>query len=183
LTNLELLSKSMPSIQYNYMKFISAILLFLVLSGVSYSQDMKTFKLYKPTENADSALNVAIEKAGKEGKHVFVQIGGNWCVWCARFNEFVTKDTQLDSAVNKNYVVYHLNYSPENINKSVMARFSYPQRFGFPVFIVLDGKGKQLHIQNSAYLELAKSYNKERVLEFFDHWSPKSLDPAQYKNY
>ena len=178
-----LFNKGFPILKNQHMKLLASILSIFLFTGIAYSQDMKTFKLYKPTENADSALNAVIEKAGKEGKHVFVQIGGNWCVWCARFNEFVTKDAQLDSAVNKNYIVYHLNYSPENINKSVMARFSYPQRFGFPVFIVLDGKGKQLHIQNSAYLELAKSYNKERVLEFFDHWSPKSLDPAQYKNY
>ena len=165
------------------MKSFFLLISFALMTLMSYSQDMKNFKLYNPYENVDSALKVVMAQAKKENKHVFVQIGGNWCVWCARFNEFVTKDTQLDSAVNKNYVVYHLNYSPENINKSVMARFSYPQRFGFPVFIVLDGKGKQLHIQNSAYLELAKSYNKERVLEFFDHWSPKALDPAQYKNY
>lgn len=145
--------------------------------------DMKTFKLYSPTENADQALQKAIEEAGKSGKHVFIQIGGNWCIWCARFHEFVTKDKQLDSLVKEDYIVYHLNYSPENKNKDMLTRYGFPQRFGFPVFIVLDGKGKYLHTQNSAYLEQEKGYNREKVWEFFLHWSPKAFDPAEYKNY
>lgn len=60
---------------------------------------MKTFKLYSPTENADH-LQKAIEEAGKTGKHVFIQIGGNWCILdCARFLGFTTKDKQIDSLV------------------------------------------------------------------------------------
>lgn len=145
--------------------------------------DMKTFKLYNPSENADSALKVAIKEAKAQGKNVFVQIGGNWCIWCARFNQFVTKDAQIDSLVNANYVVFHLNYSKENMNKPMLAKFGYPQRFGFPVFIVLDAKGNRLHTQNSAYLEEDKGYSKRKVMEFFNHWSPKALNPDEYKNY
>lgn len=158
---------------------IAGFLFILKLDG----QDMKNFKLYNPDENVDSALKIAVAAAKKENKHVFVQIGGNWCVWCARFNDFVTKDAKLDSAMNANYIVYHMNYSKENMNKPVLEKFGFPQRFGFPVFIVLDQKGKRLHTQNSAYLEEEKSYSHRRVLEFFDNWGPKALDKDQYKNY
>jgi len=144
---------------------------------------MKNFKLYNPDENAALRLGKAVKDAKANGKHVFVQIGGNWCVWCARFNEFVTKDKEIDSLITSNFIVYHLNYSPENRNKELLAKFGYPQRFGFPVFIVLDGNGNKLHIQNSAYLEEDKGYNKEKVIEFFENWSPKALDPKQYKDY
>ena len=161
---------------------------FLLITGILFmntlfAQDMKNFKLYNPYENVDSALKIAVAEAKKENKHVFVQIGGNWCVWCARFNDFVTKDAKLDSAMHANYIVYHMNYSKENMNKPVLEKFGFPQRFGFPVFIVLDQKGKRLHTQNSAYLEEDKSYSKRRVLEFFDNWGPKALDKNQYKNY
>lgn len=158
---------------------IVGFLFILKLDG----QDMKNFKLYNPYENVDSALKIAVAAAKKENKHVFVQIGGNWCVWCARFNDFVTKDAKLDSAMNANFIVYHMNYSKENMNKPVLEKFGFPQRFGFPVFIVLDQKGKRLHTQNSAYLEEEKSYSHRRVLEFFDNWGPKALDKDQYKNY
>ena len=173
------------------MKYIFCLLFSTMLLSYSKSQDSvtlapsstTTFKLYSPYENADSALKVVLAKAKKEGKNVFVQIGGNWCSWCKLFNEFVTKDAQLDSAINTNYIVYHLNYSQENLNKKILAEFKFPQRFGFPVFIILNKNGEQLHTQNSAYLEQGKSYNKDKIIEFLDQWSPHAFNPAQYKNY
>jgi thioredoxin-related protein len=161
--------------------FFAAITMIMVSAAAA--QDMKAFKLYNPYENVESALQVVYKKAAAQNKQVFIQIGGNWCVWCARYNEFVTKDTQIDSLVNANYIVYHLNYSPENKNSKTLAKLGFPQRFGFPVFIVLDAKGNRLHTQNSAYLEKEKSYNKALVMEFYKHWTKTALDPEQYKNY
>ncbi len=165
------------------MKKILVIIIcsFTFLAG--YAQDMKKFSLYKPGENAVVELEKAVKEAKTTGKHVFVQIGGNWCVWCARFYEYINNDKQLDSAMHSGYIVYHLNYSKENINKEVMAKLGYPQRFGFPVFIVLDGNGNRLHTQNSEYFEQEKSYDKRKVMEFFNHWNPKALEADQYKNY
>jgi hypothetical protein len=145
--------------------------------------DMKKFKLYNPSEDAEEGLKKAIAQAKAEGKHVFVQIGGNWCIWCARFHQFITKDVQLDSAVKASYIVYHMNYSPENRNKPLLAKMGFPQRFGFPIFIIFDGNGKQLHTQNSGYLESEKSYSKSKMMEFFENWSPGALDSTRYKNY
>ena len=161
-------------------------LLLLLLSNIFLlvsAQDMEKFKLYSPTENANAELNKAIKLAAEQGKHVFVQIGGNWCVWCARFHEYINMDKQIDSLIKADYIVYHLNYSTENRNPDILARFGYPQRFGFPVFIILNGKGEKLHIQNSEYLEQDKSYNKRKIMEFLEAWSPGALDPVRYKNY
>jgi thiol:disulfide interchange protein len=163
------------------MKQLSLSTLILLVALTLHAQDMKNFKLYNPAENVEKALSQKIKEAKAAGKHVFVQIGGNWCVWCARFHDFTTKDPSIDSLINANYVVYHMNWSKENENDKLMAQFGYPQRFGFPVFIILDAKGNRLHTQNSAYLEEGKGYSKNRVVEFFENWSPKALDPASYK--
>ncbi|MFZ9386607.1 MAG: thioredoxin family protein [Chitinophagaceae bacterium] len=156
-------------------------ILALLVSCSAFSQDMKKFNLYKPGEDAEKKIEEVIREAKKNKKHVFIQIGGNWCIWCARFNEFVTRDAAMDSLVKANYVVYHMNYSPENYNNKLLAKFGFPQRFGFPVFLILDGKGSLLHTQNSAYLEEGKSYSQEKVKEFFYNWSPAALDPGNYK--
>lgn len=156
--------------------FILAALFFYQASA----QDMKNFNLYNPYANVDSAIKVAVLQAAKENKHVFLQMGGNWCVWCARFNEFTNKDMQLDSAMKANYIVVHVNYSKENSNKAIMEKYNYPMRFGFPVFVLLDTKGSLIHTQNSSYLEAAKGYDKAKVLEFFDSWGPGAFSPAKY---
>lgn len=154
---------------------------FFMITAPAVSQDLKKFKLYKPAENAEQKIAESVKRAEAEGKHVFIQIGGNWCIWCARFNDFVTNDRSIDSLIKDNYIVYHLNYSKENKNEEQLAKYSYPQRFGFPVFLILDGKGKLLHIQNSGYLEEGKGYSKTVVAGFLNDWRPEALDPKQYK--
>ncbi|HSU29283.1 MAG TPA: thioredoxin family protein [Chitinophagaceae bacterium] len=155
------------------------LLAFLVKSG--FGQDLTKFHLYNPDENAETAIAATVKRAAAEKKNVLIQVGGNWCIWCARFYEFVGADNSLDSLMGANYVVYHLNWSKENKNLNILARYSYPQRFGYPVFLILDGSGKLLHTQNSWYLEAGKSYDKEKVEAFFKDWGPQALDPAKYK--
>ncbi|MEO6001407.1 MAG: thioredoxin family protein [Chitinophagaceae bacterium] len=139
-------------------------------------------KLYNPGANAERDISDAVKKAKTENKNVFIQAGGNWCSWCLEFNRFCQADMQIDSLIKSDYVVYHLNYSPENENESIFARYGYPQRFGFPVFLIVDGNGNRIHIQNSSYLEQGKSYNKRKLVEFLQQWNRKAVNPAEYKN-
>jgi len=157
-------------------------ILVLSFSFHGFSQDMKKFNLYKPEEKAEAEIENIAKEARKTGRYVLIQIGGNWCIWCARFHEFVTKDAQLDSLMNANYVVYHLNYSKENYNVKLLTKYRFPQRFGFPVFLILDGDGNLIHTQNSWYLEDGKtSYDREKIKAFFTDWGPKVFDPSQYR--
>jgi thioredoxin-related protein len=148
--------------------------------GLAFAQD-STFNIYKPSENALIELNKAVKLAKEQKKHVFVQIGGNWCVWCARFYKFTTAYAQIDSLIKADYIVYHLNYSKENKNAQMLQKLGFPQRFGFPVFVILDENGERLNTQNSEYLEQGHSYNKTKVMEFLQNWNVKALDPNQYK--
>jgi thioredoxin-related protein len=163
------------------MKQLILVLAASLLTTISFSQDMSKFKIYNPAANAEADILAAVTKAKSEGKHVFIQVGGNWCIWCARFNALTTENKSIDSLIQAGYVVYHLNYSKENTNEKLLAKYGYPQRFGFPVFLVLDAEGKLLHTQNSSYLEQDKGYNINTVKGFFNDWSPAALDPARYK--
>jgi thioredoxin-related protein len=138
-------------------------------------------KLYNPDADAKAEIKQAIKKAAAENKNVMLQIGGNWCIWCIRFNDLVTNDQDLNKYLNDNYVVLHVNYSKENKNEAVLADLGYPQRFGFPVFIILDSKGRRIHTQNSGYLEEGKGHSKEKVMEFLKDWSPEAIDPKTYE--
>jgi thioredoxin-related protein len=123
---------------------------------------------------------MAVSKASVNGKHIFLQIGGNWCPWCLKFHKFVNDDEEISSLVEANYEVVKVNYDKDNKQEELMAKLGFPQRFGFPVFVILDGKGNRLHIQNSAFLEKDKSYDKKRVLRFFQNWSPAAINPETY---
>lgn len=145
------------------------------------SQSIDTAHLYNPNADAVKDIAATVKKAKAEHKFVLMQGGGNWCSWCKRFSITVAQDAKLDSIVNADFVVYHLNYSEENKNEKLYAKYGYPQRFGFPVFIILDENGNRIHTQNSAYLEEGKGYNHDKIAEFFEAWSPAALDPSNYK--
>lgn len=153
----------------------------LVTVATTGAQDLKTFRIYNPEANAREDLKKVAAEAKKQNKHVLVQIGGNWCIWCARFYKFTKTDPTTDSLLRRSYIVYHLNYSKENKNLPVLADYGFPQRFGFPVFLVLDQQGRLLHTQNSAYLEDGKGYSSEKVSGFLVNWAPGALDPAKYR--
>jgi len=137
--------------------------------------------IYYPTADAKADVNASIALAAQQGKHVFVQIGGNWCPWCVKFHKMINEDIKLDSLVKANYEVVKVNYSKENYNSELLATLGFPQRFGFPVFVVLDEKGNVLHIQDSGYLEEGKAYDREKVERFFRMWSARTMKEAEVK--
>lgn len=140
-------------------------------------------KIYHPEADAEKDIAAAIKKAKAENKYVLVQGGGNWCGWCIEFARFCKADPKIDSVMNASFVWYHLNYSKENYNKSVFAKYGYPERFSFPVFIILNEKGERINTQNSEYLEDGKkSYDRAKVQAFLEQWSPRALNPKMYEN-
>ena len=138
-------------------------------------------KLYDPTANAQNDIESAVRKAKQENKHVLLQIGGNWCKWCIEFNRFCKADAQIDSLLKVDFVVYHLNYSKENKNEKMLEQYGFPQRFGFPVFVILDEKGNRIHTQNSSYLEDHDSYSKVKIMEFLKQWNRAAIAAKTYQ--
>ena len=162
------------------MKRFALTLVFAVITMMisAQSQLKKVYdETINPVEQIDKALATAKTDSGQ--KFVICQVGGNWCPWCLRFADFISKDSDIMKVVNDNFVYLHVNYNPRKGNnataEALMNRLDNPQRFGFPVFVVLDGDGKVLHIQDSSFLEEGKGYNKDNVLRFLNNWTPKAV--------
>lgn len=131
-------------------------------------------KPYDPKADAEKDINDLIAKAKKEGKNILIQAGGNWCIWCLRFNQFVQTTPELKDIVDKNYLYYHLNYSPDNENPKVFSKYiDIKEKQFYPFFIILNKDGKMIYLlKDSEVLEEGKGYSKEKVREFFEKWKP-----------
>ena len=157
----------------------SLVLIFFNLTINLLSQDK--VKLYDPALDGMKQIKEAVSKAKSQGKHVLIQYGGNWCSWCIKFDAFCKADTSIMKVINTSFIPVKLNYSPENKNEPANAFLGNPMRFGFPVFIIVDGNGKVLHIQDSALLEEGKGYNQMKVLGFFRNWTTSAIIPVKPK--
>lgn len=164
-------------------QLVLALILCLSISGVAFAQEnnaakaQEKVKLYNPNANAKADIDAAVAKAKAANKHVFVQVGGNWCGWCIAFHKLVDATPELKSYLDGNYETVLVNYSQENKNEAVMASLGNPGRFGFPVFVILDGSGKVIHIQNSAYLEEGKGHSVKKVMDFLKGWTVDAVNP------
>ena len=155
------------------------VLAVALLATVANAQEQTALKkVYNEEINPLEQIDQAVAQAQAEGKFVICQVGGNWCPWCLRFAEFITTDSTINAVVEENFVYIHVNYHPRKSTEwsaAMMKRLNNPERFNFPVFVVLDEQGNVLHIQDSSYLEEGKGYNKEKVLRFFQNWTPKAV--------
>ena len=141
-------------------------------------------KVYDESVNPTAQIDQAVKTAKAEGKFVICQVGGNWCPWCLKFADFIEKDAAIHKLVADNFVYIHVNYNPRTLKDNpekakeagkMMARLGNPGRFGYPVFVVLDTKGKVIHIQDSSFLEEGDGYNAEKVTRFFKNWTPAAV--------
>jgi len=141
-------------------------------------------KVYDENVNQLTQIDRAVAQARAEGKFVICQVGGNWCPWCLRFADFISKDAEIAGLVAADFVYIHVDYSPRSFkddparkerSEKMMKRLGNPGRFGYPVFVVLDGKGRVIHTQDSSFLEEGKGYDKSKVIRFFKNWTPKAV--------
>lgn len=157
---------------------LSLLTFFLIATTNAIGQTTTQGKSYydekiNPMEQIDNALS----KAKPEGKYVVCQVGGNWCKWCRWFGKFIEEDADIAKVINDNFVYIHVNYGKANEERTqqLIKRLKNPGRFGFPVLIVLDSDGNVIHTQATGYLEEGDGYDKKRVLEFFNLWTPTAV--------
>ena len=164
------------------MKRIVAIAaLIAALSLQLGGQEVK--KVYDESIDPMEQIDKALALAGAQGKFVVCQVGGNWCPWCLKFAAFITADAEISKVIEDSFVYIHVNYNPRKkasesekaAADKMMKRLGNPGRFGYPVFVILDGKGRVVHIQDSALLEAGSGYDREKVLRFFQNWTPAAV--------
>ena len=165
------------NVNFNVRVLIISIL--ITSTAIVKAQDAK--KLYDPSLDGMKQIKEAVAKASKEKKHVLIQYGGNWCSWCIKFDAFCKADTAITKVIAENYIPVKLNYDPANKNDAANAYMGNPTRFGFPVFIILDGKGNVIHIQDSSLLEEGSGYSKQKVTGFFRQWTAAAIIPKVQK--
>jgi len=165
---------------FQKIKFMRKIFVFVFVLTFSLSMTFGQ-NIYNPAANASEELAAAVRRASSENKHILVQVGGNWCSWCLKLHKFFKSELSVDSIIQQNYVFLLINYSKENKNLDILEKFEFPQRFGFPVLLILDKTGKRLHTQDTSLLEENEGYSVKKVKDFLKQWTAAALKPELYK--
>lgn len=144
-------------------------------SAARKGEDPSTYvpvTVFDPRRDAARDVAEAIAEAGRSGKYVLVDVGGNWCVWCHRLDSLFARHDSLSALLRRYYVVVKVNVSKENKNENVLARF--PKIPGYPHLFVLDGTGNVMRSQNTGELESGKGHDPAKVSAFLRASAPVS---------
>jgi thiol:disulfide interchange protein len=121
-------------------------------------------KKFDPARDPARDVAAAAAEAKAHGKRVLVDVGGEWCVWCHIMDDFIAANADVRATVEANYIVVKVNWSPQNKNEAFLSAF--PKIKGYPHLFVLDGDGKLVHSQETDVLELGRSYDKPKFMNF-----------------
>lgn len=124
---------------------------------------------YDPKRDAAEDIQDAIKEARRTNRRILLEVGGEWCSWCHTLDKFFETHPDLLLLRDKRFVTVKINFSEENENKDLLARYKIP---GYPHLFVLDSDGKFLYSQDTSPLENGKSYDLERLTAFLNKWSP-----------
>ena len=155
-------------------KIFFLLSLIIMVNGFSIGQpkaEKNSAPKFEPSRDPFADVKTAVSEAEKLNKRILLDVGGEWCIWCHRIDSFIEQHEEINKFLHENFIVIKVNYSPENKNEKFLAQF--PKVAGFPHFFVLEKDGKFLHSQNTGLLEKEKSYDAEKMLNFFKEWAPK----------
>lgn len=148
------------------------IIFSVVLSGLSSAQSGSKYTSvteFDPARNPSKDLEKAVEEAKVSNRRIILDVGGEWCIWCHRIDDFIEENKDIKNFIKDNFVVVKINFSKENENTEFLSK--YPEIPGYPHFFVLESNGKLLHSQDTGQLEQGKGYSHEKMMAFLKKWT------------
>ena len=149
------------------MKLVLAFVV-LAVSAFGIVQEAAPPK-FDPKRDAAKDIKEAIAVAKKQNKRVMLDVGGEWCGWCKKLDEFFLTNKEAAKILKERYIVVKVNFSPENKNEAVLSK--YPPIKGYPHLFVLDKNGKLLHSQDTGELETGDHHDAAKVIPFLKKWA------------
>ncbi|MGB1242014.1 MAG: thioredoxin family protein [Chitinophagales bacterium] len=86
-------------------------------------------------------LQIALDKAKKENKPVFVDFYTTWCGPCKMMEKTVFTKSNVSKFYNKNFINIKID-AEKGEGRNLAAKYNVA---GFPCLIYLDGNGKVIH--------------------------------------
>jgi thiol-disulfide isomerase/thioredoxin len=124
--------------------------------------------IYEEGVDFDARVDAALTESARDGRHVLLMIGGNWCGWCHALHELFERDPKIKARLAESYRLVMID---NRTGASVIDRFAI-ELPSVPFLTVLDASGKVLVRQETGALEDGPKHDPARVLAFLERWKP-----------
>lgn len=125
--------------------------------------------LYPPVDQAAADITAAEKQAGKEGKRVLLDFGGDWCGDCQVLDIYFHQQPNAE-LLSKNFVKVNVNIGHEDANIELAHKFGVPVK-GVPALAVVAPDGKVLYAQDQQFSDM-RYMEPSSVTDFLTKWKP-----------
>ncbi len=161
-----------------YIKFAAELRSKGKSTSLAHHETHMSQALFDPHRDPATDLLAALIRARREHKNIVLDVGGDWCVWCKRFEQFIASHPVLQSLCSQYYVTTRL-YFGEGGEEMEFFRF-FPEIQSVPHLFIMNPKGEIICSQPTDPLEQGNSYNIDRVHLFFQTWINTELPALHY---
>lgn len=159
-----------------WLSIISLILPFSLSASTDNSQSLldtlpSYSTVYDVKQDAFKDGAAAVKLATQTHRRILIELGGDWCTWCHRMDDFFDANPDLKLKLHETFVMLKINVSDENNNAEFLKAFPKPQ--GYPHMYVSDSNGSVLWSQDTAQFVKNGNYSREIFQAFFDRWAIK----------
>ncbi len=124
--------------------------------------------LYSETAIPRDQIAAAGAQAQRQGKHILLEFGGNWCGDC-QVLDYLYHQPPNATLIERGYIVVHIDIGHIDKNLDAAARYGVPVAHGVPSLAVLDARGRVL------YAEQPKEFERpspEALHALLERWKP-----------
>lgn len=150
-------------------------LLFIALVLFSIQSFAQVTPVYDEKIDAMEQINQTVKQAKEEGKHVLVQVGGNWCKWCIKLHDWIDESLVVKNSIAKDYIYINVNSSKAKPNEEAMKYLRNPGRLAYPSLHIIDQEGNVIQSMAVRYLQSDDKFDEQKFKNFLKDFTPTAI--------
>jgi len=145
------------------------LVLFFSLQNISAAELPQYSTGFDPARDAFADGRDAIKRARASDRLILIELGGDWCKWCHKFEHFLNKNPDVKKELHDTFVLLKVNVSDENYNEEFLKVF--PRPYGYPHMYITKSTGELLHSKDTGQFVVKGQYSAQKFKEFFKRWN------------
>ena len=125
--------------------------------------DFFTVGVYDESRDPFADLAETQERATAEGKHILLQVGGNWCRPCIAIGRYMATNEAVRELLGDHYLVMKVTFPGDH---AIEFLSQFPKFEGYPHFFVLESDGTFLRSQDTEVLSDGEGFDQGAFIEF-----------------
>lgn len=128
---------------------------------------------FYPPSDPVKDIAAALDSAKKDGKHVLLDFGADWCPDC-RVLGALFEDSAVAPFANANFHVVRIDVGRRDKNTEAVAKYHATSGDWIPAVVVLDPTGKAVAVTDDK-VRLTRRTTPQELLALLQQWAPKTL--------